>query len=154
LVVGEVHDAVAGPKLVDLLVLPGETRAAEDEDDLLRGSVRVRGRREPARIDADAVGADPGAADRVAEPLPARRHLALLGPARLDLVPVRDELRRYCEISFCSVEPSPVPSSAFIFSSSWSTLDCEVSWASSRSSCVSPPAVKSSSVPESISSSI
>src|SRR5215210_5047099 len=34
LVVCEMDDAVAGAKLIDLLVLPRETRAAEDEDDL------------------------------------------------------------------------------------------------------------------------
>ena len=131
LVVREVDDAVPRPELVDLLVLPGETGAAEHEHDLLRGAVRVGRGRQPSRVDQDAVDSDPGAADRVAETLPARRHLALLGPARLDLVPMREVFSRYCEISFFS---SPVPSSAFIFASSSSTFDCEVSCASSRSS--------------------
>src|SRR5205809_7795497 len=103
----------------------------------------MRGRRQPTRLDAHTVDADARAADRGAESLPARRHLAFLGPARLDLVPMRDvSAQRYWEISFCSEpEPEPVPSSAFIFASSSSTLDCEVNCASSRSSCVSPPAV-------------
>ena len=100
--------------------------------------MRVRRRRESSRVDPNAVDADSRAADGVAEPLQARRHLALLGPVRLDLVPVGDV--RYCEISFCS-EPEPVPSSAFIFASSSSTFDFVVNCASSRSSCVSPPDV-------------
>ena len=90
LVIGEVDDAVAGAQLVDLLVLPGEARPAEHEDDLLGGAVRVGRGRQPARIDPDAVDADRRAADRIAEPLPARRHLALLAAARLGVVPVRD----------------------------------------------------------------
>ena len=92
LVIREVDDAVTGPQLVDLLVLPGEARAAEHEDDLLRGAVRVGRGREPSRVDPNSADAESRAADGVAEPLPARRHLALLGPARLDLVPVRDVL--------------------------------------------------------------
>jgi hypothetical protein len=84
----------------------------------------VRWGRESARIDADAVDADPDTANRVAEPLNTRGYLALLGPARLDLVPMREVFSRYCEISFFS---SPVPSSAFIFASSSSTFDFEVS---------------------------
>ena len=78
LAIGEMDDAVPGPQLVDLLVLPGEARPAEDEDDLLGGSVRVGRSRQPARIDPDAIDADADAADRIAEPLPARSHLALL----------------------------------------------------------------------------
>jgi hypothetical protein len=81
-------------------------------------------RRQASWVDPHAVDPDRRAADGVAEPLPARRHLALLGPARLDLVPVREVrvARRYCEISFFS-DSEPVPSSAFIFASSSSTLD-------------------------------
>src|SRR5581483_7666705 len=89
-VVGDVDDAVAGANLVHLAVLPGEPVAAEHVDDLLGEAVRVRRRRQPAGIDADAVDADAHGARRVAETLPFRGHLALLEPVRLDLVPVGD----------------------------------------------------------------
>ena len=58
LVVGQMDDAVAGPELVDLLVLPRETGSAEDVDDLLGGAVGVGRGRQPPRIDLHAVDAD------------------------------------------------------------------------------------------------
>ena len=100
LVVGQVDDAVARPELVHLLVLPGEARPAEHEDDLLGRAVRVGRGRQPARIDPDAVHTDRRAAHCIAEPLPARRHLALLAAARLGVVPVRDVVGSYCSSSF------------------------------------------------------
>jgi hypothetical protein len=48
----------------------------------------------------------------------------------------------------------PEPTSALSFDSSSSTCEAEEIWASSRSSCVWSPAVKSSSAPVEVSSSI
>src|SRR5579885_1927387 len=93
LVVGDVDDAVAGADLVHLAVLPGEPVAAQDVDDLLGDAVRVRRRRQPARVDAHPVHADADRARGVSQALPLGGHLALLQPVRLDVVPVGDSHR-------------------------------------------------------------
>ena len=89
-VVCAVDHAVAGPDLVHVAVLPGEPRACEHVEDLLRGAVRVRRCRELSRRDAHAVQADRAGARSAAEPLPGRVHLALGAVVALDVVPVGD----------------------------------------------------------------
>ena len=131
LVVGEMDDTIARPDLVHLLVLPRQARAAEDEHDLLGRAVRVGRSREPPDSIRTRLTPMPTQPTASPEALPARGHLALLAAVGLDVVPVRDVLGRYCSISFL---PEPAPISAFIFSSSSSTFDFEVSAASSRSS--------------------
>ena len=83
-------DAIAGADFVDLVVLPGEPGAAEHEVELLRGTVRVRRRRELARRDADPVHADADGARSAPEPLPEGIHLAFRGVMLVDVVPVHD----------------------------------------------------------------
>ena len=100
LVVGQVHDAVSGPDLVALLVLPRQAGPAEDVDELLGGAVRVWGSREPLRIDAHAVDAETDGSGDVAEPLPARGHLADLAAPQVDVVPVREHRADYARWDF------------------------------------------------------
>ena len=88
--VGAVDDAIAGPDLVHLLVLPREPGAREHVVDLLGGAVRVGRRRQLPRRDANPVEADALRPGRVAEPLPRRIHLALRPMMQLDLVPVSE----------------------------------------------------------------
>src|SRR5262249_26110241 len=75
--VGAVDDTVERTDLVPLAVLPRQTRAGEDEEDLLGGAVRVRRRRQLPGRDPDAVDADALRARGVAEALPDGVHLAL-----------------------------------------------------------------------------
>jgi len=82
------HDGVTGAHLADPLVLPEQPAAAEDEVDLLREPVRVRRRRQPPRLDADTVDADPPRAIDAGQLLPGRRHRPLLETPALDVVPV------------------------------------------------------------------
>jgi len=77
-VVRDLDDRVPRADLADLLVLPGETGAVEDEVDLLRACVPVRRRRQLAGVDADTVDAHASRACGVAEPLPRRSHRAFL----------------------------------------------------------------------------
>src|SRR6266545_3872149 len=51
LTVSEMDDRIARAHGADLLVLPQEPRARDDEEDLLRARVRVRRRRQPAGVD-------------------------------------------------------------------------------------------------------
>src|SRR5205823_4210662 len=57
--VSDLDDCVSRANLADRLVLPEQPRVAEDVVDLLGAPVRVRRRREPARLDANPVDTDP-----------------------------------------------------------------------------------------------
>jgi hypothetical protein len=85
-----VHDAVPRPDLVDLPVLPGETIAGEDEEDLLLGRLDMRGGRPLTGIHLHAVDADPDAAGGLAEVAPVAGNVALGASDRRDVVPVDD----------------------------------------------------------------
>ena len=61
---------------------PGEPRAAEHKEELLRRAVRVRRGRKHSRLYTHAVDAHALRARGIAEPLPRRVHLALRAPAR------------------------------------------------------------------------
>ena len=87
-------DAVAGPDLVDLPVLPGEAGAAEDVDDLLLGALDVRRRRPLAGVDLEPLQPDGDRPGRASEVAPDRAQVSELAAAALDVVPVRDELSR------------------------------------------------------------
>src|SRR5262245_13485949 len=90
LAVGDVDDRVAGAHLADLLVLPEQARATEDEEDLVGAPMGVRRRREASRRDADAVDADALRAGGVPEPLNREAHRRAVDVTRLHVVPVRD----------------------------------------------------------------
>src|SRR5205823_2761112 len=85
-----VDDAVARPDLVRLPVLPGETRAAEDVEDLLLVELDVDGRAALGGVDEEARRADVAGAGGVAEVDPDDRQRADLAAMALDLVPVGD----------------------------------------------------------------
>src|SRR5581483_4977637 len=86
--IGAMDDAVARLHLVHLAVLPGEPGAGEHVVELFGRAVRVRGRRQLARRDANAVQADALRACCVAEALPFGVHLALCVAVPRDIVPV------------------------------------------------------------------
>src|ERR671924_272178 len=83
---GPMDDAVACPYLVDLAVLPRETRSGQDEEDLL--VLDMRRRRPLPGVDLDAVDRDLDASRGTAERPPAPGEVTLLGSTGLDLVPV------------------------------------------------------------------
>ena len=89
-VVGDLDDGVPRSNLADRLVLPEQSGAAEHVEDFLREAMRMRRRRKPAGIDANAVEPEALGPRRVAEPLPGGRHRPLLGTTPLDFVPVRE----------------------------------------------------------------
>ena len=93
--VGAVDHAVAGPQLVHLLVLPGQTGAAQHVVDLLGRAVGVGRRGQPAGSDPHPVDPDADRAGRLAELLPGGVHLALGGAMPLDVVPVNDPHGRH-----------------------------------------------------------
>src|SRR5512132_2852456 len=83
-----VHEAVAGPHLIGLAVLPGEPIALEDEEDLLLGGVEVRRRRPPPGLHADPVDTDADAARRSTHELPRAVDVPPLELTGLDVIPV------------------------------------------------------------------
>src|SRR5205823_9104819 len=88
--VAPVHQAVARPDLVRAAVLPRQARAAEHEEDLLRGAVHMRRRGPLLRRDLDPSQAHadrPGGGSEVG---PHRIEVAGAAVAWLDVVPVRD----------------------------------------------------------------
>src|SRR6478672_820557 len=113
-----VDDAVEGPHLVHVAVLPGESRSGKDEEELLRGPVRMGRGRQLAGSDADTVDADALGAGSAAEPLPLRVHLPLGRAMELDLVPVRDGHRRQVCQDLGSVSSA---SAAAVPSAFWTT---------------------------------
>ena len=98
-----VHQAVARADLVRLAVLPREPRAAEDEEDLLVGAVHVRGRRDLALVELDAMDAGVHRACGAAEVRPRAAEPAARRPARLEVVPVRES---HSAIIACSSMPA------------------------------------------------
>ena len=93
-VVGALDHAVAGTHLVHLAVLPGEAGAAEHVVDLLRGAVRVRRRRQPARRDADAVHAR-------------RRFVPAARPSVCQIASISPFARRWRSTSSQCASPTP-----------------------------------------------
>src|SRR6185369_8759572 len=90
MLLGQVDEGVAFADLEDLAVLPRETGTAENEEDLLLRSLRVRGSRPLARVDEDAFEPDGDTSGRAAEVVPVPGDVPALSPVRLDVVPVRD----------------------------------------------------------------
>ena len=106
--VGAVDHAVAGPHLVHLLVLPGQTGAAQHVVDLLGRAVGVGRGGQPAGSDPHPVDADADRAGRLAELLPGGVHLALGGAMPLDVVPVHDPHGRHSTRGIRSHNVTPI----------------------------------------------
>jgi hypothetical protein len=85
-----VDEAVALADLECLSVLPGDPEAAEHEENLLLRTLRVGRSRPLAWVDEDALEPHVDAPRRTPEVVPVTGQMALLAPARLDVVPVRD----------------------------------------------------------------
>src|SRR5918992_3199022 len=93
---GEVDQAIALAHLVGdaaaAVVLPGDARAAEDEEDLLLGAFDVSRRRPLAGVDPDTLQPGADRAGRSSEVEPGAGDVTGLAAAALDVVPVREVL--------------------------------------------------------------